>query len=233
MPVYRPGGELLKKLNEHYMNTRGVEYGAASYNEEDDSVEVDIDYVGNLPSNPVKDWKYQEIYSFSTHVHEILHSTSKRIREPSPVRAFYGTAIGVCVEEGLTEYLAQAFTNKVLSTYGSSEKAPTDAYRADVRMIDALVTADVLDADAAFTQSADELWNTIYYAQESYVKKELSNLVPNDIVESTLNIMDEFWHDNVLICTHKQFMDIIQKSKTQSPEEANTAIRNFVTFFTS
>jgi hypothetical protein len=232
MPSYRPGGKMLQKLNEEYMKNRGVEYGAAIYNNEDDSVETDVEYVGSLPSTPVQDWKYQEIYAISTHAHEILHSTSQRIREPSQ-SWWYATAIGISVEEGLTEYLAQAFTNKVLSTYESPEEVPTDAYTVDVRMIDSLVAADVLDVDAAFTQSANDLWNTIYYAQENYIKKELSNLVPNDMVESTLNIMDNFWQDSVLICTHKQFMDIIQKSKTQSPEEANTAIRDFVTFFTS
>jgi hypothetical protein len=132
------------------------------YNRTNDVVELLDEYL-KFPTTPISQWTAHDIESFSTRLHETLHSTSKRLKTN-----FYKGALNIAIEEGLTEYIASGVTAQLIGE--ESMQANFDrTYIKEVISIELMANYGNLDVDDAFRDS--EVLET---GQFSVVKKVLT-----------------------------------------------------------
>lgn len=223
-PSIVPPGEGMR-ISEGYFKIRA----AAVYDPRADVIEMRQEHALN-ESDPVSAWSSEDVENFSTHIHEALHSASRRIQ----MRGFYNNGINIAIEEGLTEYLASRITEGVVGP----GRITDISYLREVDAIDLMATYGELDVDAAFrdetissqfntdTAEFEPQWTvrqTIQTAQERTIRTIMENTgLPGDVINRVLAKVAEQWKNDVISLTNPQFMVLMRFFAAMDPENPAT-----------
>lgn len=167
-PQIQRGGPGIDFLNQHY----GDEDTVAVYNGDTDTIELGTNTV-DIPDTPVSEWDESQITSFKTHVHETIHSTSPRVK---PGSTFMHSGIGLSIEEGLTEYLAQSIVDSTVRPHNPRVDGTNsgEGYRGFVDGIELMSSYGGLDVDSTFRETDEEtVRNNIFNSQTNAINSTL------------------------------------------------------------
>jgi hypothetical protein len=202
------------------------------YNRTEDAIEILDEYL-KFPTTPISQWTAHDIESFSTRLHETLHSTSARLKTK-----FYKGALNIAIEEGLTEYIASGITAQLIGE--ESMRANFDqTYTKEVYAIELMANYGNLDVDDAFRDS--EVLETgqfsvvkkVLTAQNTAVQhilKEIAQLDSTFISQLSTRMFLEARY-NVLSMCNPKFLNVLLRilSNPENARQNQTSIQEQIT----
>lgn len=187
------------------------------YDPSSDTIEVEnLSELDAFRNTPIKKWKRNQIHIFGTCIHELLHSTSWRLK-----MGYAGNSAGLqrAIEEGLTEYLTYHITTTLVGTkLGVSRTSTRGSYPQEVGAIELMAEYGNLQVDNAFKNDKIdksgnyELDKLVFEAQQRTVISLMyeTELFSSEYVTLILERMKMEWENDVLSLANPEFSRMLQ-----------------------
>lgn len=198
------GGTILRAQQEFFGSADDL---LGIYSPEEDRIEM-AESTPDFMSTPVSEWVDEQILGFKTYTHEVIHSTSPRLRGSSASNV-YNNALNVTIEEGLTEYLAQGVVIGALESKNPrAHNVNSGGYSDYVDGVEFMVRYGPLKVSEVFKNSnVETLRMQMNYAQSYAINSTLdaAGVGDTDTFNKLSVAQQRYWENGYMLLMDQKF----------------------------
>lgn len=228
------GGTILRASQDFHGSADAV---LGVYSPEEDRIEMS-ETTPDFMSTPVSEWDDEQILGFKTYTHEVIHSTSPRLRG-SRAADVYNNPLNVTIEEGLTEYLAQGVVIGTLESRNPrAHNVNGGGYSDYVDGVEFMVRYGDLNAGQAFRNSnVETLRMQVNYTQSKAINSTLSEagIGDTDTFDKIRVLQQRYWQNGFMLIMDEKFAKImfyirqeIEAGRPVSKEEIDKMLKDYL-----
>lgn len=228
------GGTILTARQEFHGSADAV---LGVYSPEEDRIEMS-ESTPDFLSTPVSEWDDEQILGFKTYTHEVIHSTSPRLRG-SRASDVYNNPLNVTIEEGLTEYLAQGVVIGTLESRNPrAHNVNGGGYSDYVDGIEFMVRYGDLNAGQAFRNSnVETLRMQVNYSQSKAINSTLvdAGIGDTDTFDKIRVLQQRYWQNGFMLIMDEKFAKVmlyirqeIEAGRPVSKEEIDEMLKDYL-----
>lgn len=226
------GGTILRASQEFHGSADDV---LGVYSPEEDRIEM-AESTPDFMSTPVSEWDDNQILGFKTYTHEVIHSTSPRLRG-SNASDVYNNPLNVTIEEGLTEYLAQGVVIGALESKNPrAHNVNGGGYSNYVDGVEFMVRYGKLNAGEVFRKSNTQTLRMQMRNSQSVAINSTLDKVASDETFNKINVlMQRYWENGFMLSMDEKFaksMFYIQQEsgagRPPSPQEIDEMLKDYL-----
>ena len=228
------GGTILRASQDFHGSADAV---LGVYSPEEDRIEMS-ETTPDFMSTPVSEWDDEQILGFKTYTHEVIHSTSPRLRG-SRAADVYNNPLNVTIEEGLTEYLAQGVVIGTLESRNPrAHNVNGGGYSDYVDGVEFMVRYGDLNAGQAFRNSnVETLRMQVNYTQSKAINNTLSEagIGDTDTFDKIRVLQQRYWQNGFMLIMDEKFAKVmfyirqeIEAGRPVSKEEIDKMLKDYL-----